>query len=529
MYNKTHAAHSNHTIQFDDGSQAIRYCRYEKGLITGKYRDMPALIADEGGFDGLGFDASIGSNDDNWRVLNIFKNGGKYVESVAIAGAMDDDHALTIADTQFDYLGGDYSVIVALSDDHQFDNLGSQGDTWSVDAITKLMNNPSQDKYYLPVITAPELATEATRVTFDSVAWDGINIVSHGGQDASLYRDMVKVDTKNELVADFDLREALASMDAETVSFDSLMDTNNRLPLLKDRLFNAMSRANNGELSVTNVTQTKPFKRQGVANVAFVFDLSDGQKLSIWFHNPDSTPSKLMASDIMISWKWLLNKRDVTAVLSPKNGDNVQLPVLAQRMMRLAAKNSARFKRTQARKAKIDADLDATQKQISEKEATINQLDQEIESLQKQIDEAMQKPQEIKSRYLTLGEVRDAASRKNSGSVDNKLSEDTEPQSFIEEQSENPSEPSADEVPVSNQDIPNQEEVKSLENKVKSLEDEVFSPDWDPLSLDDDAFEELFHQVSEAGKTDLVDRLEQLAEHVGQRIVSDAQSAISGA
>lgn len=389
MYKKLHSAHTNHPITFDDGSSSTRYCRYEKGVVSGEYRDIQALIADEGGFDGLGFDASAGSNDDSWRVLNIFKDAGRYVDTVVIAGAMDDDHALTIADTQFDHLGGDYSVVVALDTDHQFDSLNNQGDVWSIDAIQKLASNPSQDKHYLPVITAQELAVEATRATFDSVAWDGESLSSHGGDDGRLYIDLVKADTFNDLVGEFNLRDELVSIGAETTSFDSLMDTNNRLPLLKDRLYKAMVRAGSGEVQVTNVTQTKPFKRQGVSNVAFVFDLSDGQKLSIWFHNPDSTPTKLMPSDIMISWKWLLNKRDVTAVLSPKNGDNVQLPMLASRIMRLANKNSKRFKRTQASRLKTEAELQKAQELVVTKTVVIEQLDKDIASLQGQIDQAL--------------------------------------------------------------------------------------------------------------------------------------------
>ncbi|QOJ22956.1 MAG: hypothetical protein HRU78_04260 [Gammaproteobacteria bacterium] len=37
--------------------------------------------------------------------------------------------------------------------------------------------------------------------------------------------------------------------------------------------------------------------------------MSDGQTVSIFFHNPDTTPNKLTPADELISWKWLLNKR----------------------------------------------------------------------------------------------------------------------------------------------------------------------------------------------------------------------------
>lgn len=388
-YIKTGSAHTTHLINNINGDVEQKYSRYETGYIQGEFRDMLALIADETGFDGLGFDASAGSNDDKWHVVNLFENGGHYVDSVAIAGALDEDHAKLLATTQFDHLGADYGVIVGYFDGMQFDHM-TEDQAWSVDAITKLLNNPSQDKHYLPVITPKELYEESVRASFDDVQWDNLNLISHDGNLSSLYTDVRRADTFRELTQEFDLQQALIDLEAEEAEFDSIMDTVNRLPMLKDRLFRAMSQASNETLSVTNVTQTKPFKRGGVVNVAFVFDLSDGQKLSIWFHNPDSTPSKLLAGDMMVSWKWLLNKRDVTAVLSPINGKEVKIPTLARQMMLLASKNSKNFKRAQERKAKRDAEINKAKNDIEQKKQTIEQLDNDIASLKEQIDAALQ-------------------------------------------------------------------------------------------------------------------------------------------
>ena len=388
-YIKTGTAHANQLTEDRYGNEQTRYSRYETGFIEGEYRDMLALIADETGFDGLGFDAKAGSNDDSWHVVNLFENGGHYVDSVAIGGALDEDHALSLATTQFDCLGADYGVLVGYAEGMQFDHM-TDDQAWSIDAISKLLDNPSQDKHYLPIITSKELQEEATRAAFNDVQWDNLTLSSHGGSLANLYTDMIRADTFKELTQEFDLQQALIDLEAEEAEFDSIMDTVNRLPMLKDRLFRAMSQASNETLSVTNVTQTKPFKRGGVVNVAFVFDLSDGQKLSIWFHNPDSTPSKLLAGDMMVSWKWLLNKRDVTAILSPINGQDVKIPTLARQMMLLASKNSKNFKRAQERKAKRDADINEAQSNIEQKKQTIEQLDKDIASLKDQIDAAMQ-------------------------------------------------------------------------------------------------------------------------------------------
>lgn len=388
-YIKTGTAHASQLTEDRYGNEKTRYSRYETGFIEGEYRDMLALIADETGFDGLGFDSTAGSNDDKWHVVNLFENRGHYIDSVAIGGALDDEHARTLAVTQFDHLGADYGVVVGYTDNMQFDHMTDDG-AWSIDAISKLLNNPSQDKHYLPIITSKELYEEATRAAFNDVQWDNLTLSSHGGSLTNLYTDIIRADTFKELTQNFDLQQALIDLEAEEAEFDSIMETVNRLPMLKDRLFRAMSQASNETLSVTNVTQTKPFKRGGVVNVAFVFDLSDGQKLSIWFHNPDSTPSKLLAGDMMVSWKWLLNKRDVTAILSPVNGQTVKIPTLARQMMLLASKNSKNFKRAQERKAKRDADINEAQSNIEQKKQTIEQLDKDIASLKDQIDAAMQ-------------------------------------------------------------------------------------------------------------------------------------------
>lgn len=387
-------AHTHHKTTIN-GQPTDQYSRYETGVITGSKRNLPAILADNTGSDGYGFDSAVGSDDDSWHVLNAFDKHGSYVNTIAVGGAMDADHAVVVAQTQLDSLGA-YGVKLIGTGLTQFDSINqSDAGTFSIDAINKLMDNPSQDKNYLPIITASELAFEANRVTFDNVQWgDNSNeLLSHDGRDSSLMLDMTRADTRSDLVNEFELADMLDLLGAEPEqSFDALMDTKNRLGLLKDRLYSAMSRAGNDTVSVTNVTETKPFKRQGVTNIAFVFDLSDGQKLSIWFHNPDSTPSKLMPSDIMISWKWMLNKRDVTAALSPKQGDNVQLPVLASRIMRVAAKNSIRFKRTQARQLKLEQDLLDAQVLVDTKVATIEQLDKDIESLTSQIDAAIKAP-----------------------------------------------------------------------------------------------------------------------------------------
>lgn len=379
---------ANSYIAASDGTR--RYSRYEIGVIDGRYRAMPVLVADKAGFDGLGFDASVGSGDDHYTVLNLFDGSHKYIDSVAVVGADDDDHAAHLALSQFDYLGADYATVVvndsAQFDDMSLDALGQRG--WSSEAIARLMNHPSQDTgYYLPIINSKMLRAEQNRVTADNVMWDGANLVSHGSDYSRLLLDLQKHDAFGGLTAKFDMRDLLADLGATELGFDALMETYSRLDAMGDRLFTALGRHAVGDLTVTNVTTTKPFKRQGVANVAMQFDLSDGQTFSIIFHNPDADPKKLAAGDTMVSWKWLLNKKDVTAAVSPKQSDKVRYDVIASRIMKVAAKNSKRFVAAQMKKAQNQEKITEAQKAVDDKQAYLEQLDKDIAELKQQIDD----------------------------------------------------------------------------------------------------------------------------------------------
>ena len=385
-YRKLQSAHSNQTLAMLDGAQTQRYGRLERGVIQGDCRNMQVIVADEKGFDGLGFDATIGSQDDSYAVVNLFDSVNRYIDSVAIAGADDADHAIHLALSQFDYLEPAYATLVANEGDGSFEP-SFDSLCWESDTIAKLMNNRSQDRgHYLPIITKKMLVTEKNRVTHNDVLWDGVNLVSHEGDYSRLLVDIQKNDSHHELTAQFDMAGFLANLDVTELGLDALMDTNNRLNLMKERLFRALAKQSVDGLSVTDAVLTKPFKKAGVANVAMQFNLSDGQTFTILFHNPDADPKKLSPQDTMVSWKWMLNKRDITAAVSPKNGENVQLAPLATRMMKVAKANSKRFAAAQSKKAQNQQALTDAQKEVDDKKAKLDAINAHIAELQTEIE-----------------------------------------------------------------------------------------------------------------------------------------------
>lgn len=129
-----------------------------------------------------------------------------------------------------------------------------------------------------------------------------------------------------------------------------------------------------------------------MANLDLKLEMSDGQTVTILFYNPDSTPSKLLPNDMLTSWKWILNSRDVTAVLQPETGKDVNIPALASRIMQLVEKNHNRFVRNKVKLEKENAKFADLTETVTQKENIIAELDKEIAEWQAKVDELVANP-----------------------------------------------------------------------------------------------------------------------------------------
>lgn len=152
---------------------------------------------------------------------------------------------------------------------------------------------------------------------------------------------------------------------------DALVVEVNRLTRKMDVLQGAMSSAG-GTLKVPSYEISDPVKLRGTMQVAVLFQLSDGQTITVWFHNPDTTPAKLMPLDELVSWKWMLNKKDITIVVAPERGRDLNVREVARRIMRLAERNMEAFRRANAKLAekieegfRLDAEIDGLEKKLS--------------------------------------------------------------------------------------------------------------------------------------------------------------------
>lgn len=368
IFTQTHAPRTN---RFVDGFDSAVYSNLAIGKVQGQCRTLNALMS------------TLATDDDVWRIVNLQskKDGMNAYDAIAVLGAGSNEQATDWALQQFGQFF-DAMVTTVSETSHQ--------------GLMRHLANPQYHAYQSP-IRANELAAMQDMVTGQQVQWDGVDLKSHGGQTGTMLVDMIKHDDHHLLLDAMDrndLNDLLASIGAEHASYDALIVAKHQLDRLMTRLSTAMAKASAAGVSITNVTQTEPFKKNKVTQIAVLFEMNDGQSVAIVFHNPDSTPSKLLPQDTLISWKWLLNNRDVSAAIQPNQGDDVQLPVLATRIMKLVNQNSARFKRQQAAKAKTQQGLDDARKRLGEQSELIAALDGEMAEIQKRIDEPVSNPME---------------------------------------------------------------------------------------------------------------------------------------
>lgn len=185
------------------------------------------------------------------------------------------------------------------------------------------------------------------------------------------------------------------------LSFDALVTPYAQLERRMNVLMRVMDRTAKSVKPVA-VQIANPMKRGGAVHIPVIFELSDGQTITIFFHNPDTTPSRIAPSDELISWKWLLNKKDVTIVVAPEKGKDLHVQEVARRLMALADKNSAAFARANTRRAERLALIEANDKEIAELDGELERMNNEIQAAEIELEDSKR----------ALAEAREAAKKR---------------------------------------------------------------------------------------------------------------------
>jgi hypothetical protein len=281
------------------------------------------------------------------------------------------------------YIGGsfdEHKCMIAFPDDHSARNayLNSYNRGWpGLKSMVKATIN--QFKWWLkngnmkkPL--APEHLPYDGIDTMKRIYWDSATAQPEGMTLDQLLYQVRKADSGDNLLLDsVSMADILEEAD-EIATFDALVTPYAKLQRKMEALKTVMERTG-GEIKPLSVQISDPFKQGGVAQVAALFELSDGQTVSIYFHNPDVDPRKIQQSDELISWKFLLNRKDITIIAAPERGDDLNVREVARRVMKLAEKNSPAFKRANVNRA--------------ERMRAIEDLKTEIVSLESELKEAM--------------------------------------------------------------------------------------------------------------------------------------------
>lgn len=359
IFSEKYKPYQSRTIAGFDSCVSTGSCSI--GVIAGTAKTINAIVTD------------TATDDDNWYVVNL-KNSSPdkpMFDSIGVLGAIDPEEAKNLAYQHFGRM---------------FDSIATDVMPSNTQGLKRNLDNAYFAQAKDNSIKPWQLAQCQDVISTVVPMWDSISIVSHQLSTAQLLFDMQKNDDHNGLISAYDsLAEALEAENVEVAGFDAIYTEYRYLDKFMEMLHVAMGHAT-GNLKITSVETSKPFKRQGVVQVAVMYKFDDGQTLTVFFQNPDSTPSKLTGSDIVISWKYVLNKRDITGAVQPNQGEGISLPVLAGRLMKIANQNSARFARTQAKKLKDEQKLSDAETRLAGKQETLNQLDIDIENLKGQLD-----------------------------------------------------------------------------------------------------------------------------------------------
>ncbi len=315
-------------------------------------------ISQTKGNDGDGVDCFLGSYPQSMTayVINQFIDG-RFDEHKTMLGFSDEDSARNSYLGSYDRGWNGMESIVPLSIS-QFKWWLKNGD----------MSQP---------LRAKNLPQEGLEGMTKRVQWNSDALPYDQTLDQVLYEIRQSDSGENLLLDLISINDIIEDSDG-VLALDALVTPFVRLERKMELLRGVMDRAGKS-VKVQSMQISDPFSQRGTANVAVIFELSDGQTVSIYFHNPDVTPKKMTPTDEVISWKWLLNKKDITIVVAPERGQDLNVREVARRIMRLAEKNSPAFARANAKRSERMQNIQGLKDEITVLEKELADAQHELE------------------------------------------------------------------------------------------------------------------------------------------------------
>lgn len=386
IFQQIYAPRVAHVVTGFDGVSHNTHSPYAIGGVVGSVGKMTAIVAND--------------QADTWHIVNL--KCGNLFDAVAVLGAFDESEAANMAmryhGQYFDAVCGDVCE----------SNTGG---------LQRFLNHHFYMSTNRPVY-AEELAKLQDIPSTQAILWDGVQLKSHNGSSKHLLLDMMRCDDDKALLEKMDFVEEESKLDGEIAEYDALVVDAYKLESTVSKLALAMDKATSiSTLKVKKQTLSKPktMRGFGVIQQLVLFELSDGQAVSIIFNVSDSeanASAKMTKDDLLVAWKYKLNSRDITAAVQPNATQNVSLNMIASRIMGLADANSEKFVAAQKKKDAMQTELANTNQQVKDLQSQEQALLQEIADLQKQLDEKAKNKalQEAESRAEVEGIPKDVQS-----------------------------------------------------------------------------------------------------------------------
>lgn len=155
--------------------------------------------------------------------------------------------------------------------------------------------------------------------------------------------------------------------------------------------------------------EISPVRRiAGVPVVMARIPLSDGQSVTIAFQSPTAQTGQLQATDLLVAFRFLLNKRDITHTVAPQGGVDASLTQVTMTLSKLIERNSPKFAKSQARAGQIRDLIASKQTALEQVTNQQNELVQQGDQLQTELaqqnteltetQKQLQKQQDINSK-----------------------------------------------------------------------------------------------------------------------------------
>lgn len=157
----------------------------------------------------------------------------------------------------------------------------------------------------------------------------------------------------------------------------------------------------------------RPKKSGLFATVTAQIPFTDGQVISIVFHSPDGDAKQIGPEDSLIAFRWILNKRDITHVVSPEGEADVSLEEVGKRIAQLVTKNSAKFQATQK-------EIQEQKQQLEELKAALKNAEDENVAMIDELHTVQAKQTAIENQIAMTTDLLSKQQEKNAD-LENKL------------------------------------------------------------------------------------------------------------